>query len=583
MPVFFSTNPAEWYSVDGVYIATEPPPAVPDVDLSSATITKIVGDFPWGRTDTILTLSSSQDFKKLLGNAQSPEDYRGYRAIAGKQWGEIHAVRLSEGTQAKSSIDLHYEGEYTVGTYDTNDDYELTISGVPNAPITVGAQSGDHASEDDIYSHLETEINNHADLSEVVRAVADLAGDILYVVPDGDEDWSVSLNTPSNTGAHSFQSIVEQYTLTADHVGAVGDEIHVLHHQVSSSEFEIEEVWGSESARHGPFNFDGTSSTAQAINDELKWTEFVWDASFNSNSNPRSRTRGVNLSGGADANLTSGNSTPYEDALDVLASDEDGGQIIAAEPRLDETPNDALIQKGRTIAGNQRARFLHQAVASPYSLADNISKAGTYADDNLILTAHRVQQFIEGSEHTINLSAFVASVMAKLPPQFSPAAYRAREYLQPITDFEAGVNPSRANYQNAVDNGALVLQREKGGVWKLRSGVTTDTSPGFELITRSVLKDLVGTEIGQALLPFQNMPSTDQRVDQAKAAIQKVIGQLKGSEDVPTSRVIRDGTVNLVTHTSDTVQFQTRVELFGEMRYLIANLEIGAGIQIDVE
>lgn len=586
MPVFFSKNTADWFAVDGVYIAELDQPADAELD-GNAGLTKIVGQFPWGPTDEIIELGSSAELKKLLGNASSPEDYKGFRSIVGKKWGPLHVVRISEGAQAQAAIIIRSSGLYTVGTYDTGDDYSLTFSSVDgNGPYTVTALSGDHSNEDDVYSHLETEINNHNVLQNHVDALAELSSDQMLVTGSGDEDWSVSLNSPA-TGSHNFASPTEQYQLNAKYPGAAGNEISVDHvwHPGSPPQFEFVLSWGAETQRFGPYDFDGSSGVASTINDDLgngTWVDFSWHANFNGD-RTEDRSNFVSLVGGTDASLGSSKSQPYVDGLDVLAADEDGGQIFVAETELNETANDAVISKGQSVADGSRARFLAQAVGSSDTLDSRISKAGTYADDRLALAAHRVKQFIEGSLRTVDLIPFVASAMANSPPNKSPAAWSNREYFQAIGDFEDGVSPTRADYVEAVDQGALVLEREQGGIWKLRSGVTTDTTAGKQRIARRVMTDYVGINVGQALLPYQNEPPRPDVVDGVKSAVDRRLERMEGTGDIPESQLIEDFTNVVDAVQSDSVRFKLQVELWGEMRHIIAAVTVGAQVTIEEE
>jgi len=584
MPVFLTTNAAEWYAVDGVYIAELDQPAGAQLD-GNAGLTKMVGQFPWGPTDEIIEVGSSGEYRqKLLGNTTDPENYKGHRSIVGKAWGPLHIVRVSEASQAKASVDVRAPGEYTVGTYDGGDSYELTFSNVPNGPHTVKSDggAGDHSAEDDVYTDLESKIKNHSDLGDVLAVNADTQNDKLLIWGDGDEDWSVSTNSAA-TGSHSFTQGNAQYTITGEYVGSAGNQIGVIHTQVDASNFKLTVVWGAEATTYGPYAWDGQSDTKSDINDDVDYIDFDWHANFAAAEQPKDQTNDVKLSGGADASLGASKSQPYIDGLDVLTADEDGGNILCAETELNETPNDAVIAKGQTVASGSRARYIHQSVGSSNTLDSRISKAGTYSDDRLIMPAHRVKQFIEGKLRTVDLAPFVASAMANSPPNKSPAAWSNREYFQAVRDFADGVSPTRSDYVNAVDQGALVLQREQGGVWKLRSGITTDTTSGKERIARRVMVDYVGINIGQALLPFQNEPPRPDVVTGAKAAMDRRLERMAGDPSAPESQLFEDFSTTTDAVNPDSVRYKVQVELWGELRHIIAAVQVGANVTISEE
>lgn len=102
MTVFRSTNPADWYAADGVYIAEQDAPRSPRIE--GTRFLGVVGEFPWGPTNELVEVNEGSDLlTKLVGKASRPQDYKGYRALAGKTMGKIYAVRVEGTGMAKAS------------------------------------------------------------------------------------------------------------------------------------------------------------------------------------------------------------------------------------------------------------------------------------------------------------------------------------------------------------------------------------------------------------------------------------------------------------------------------------------------
>lgn len=578
MAVYYSTIPTEWYELEGVYIAEIEPVEQPSIQ-SNATLGKLVGDFPWGPTDEIIQISTAPELEEeLIGNTANPENYRGFRALSGKRFGELHVVRISESSQSKAETQIRAPGVYEVTTYDSGDDYELTFSGVDNAPITITSASGDHSVEDDVYTDLKTKINSHDSLGDEVRAVADTTNDELEISGNGNEGWSVSLNTPT-TGSHQFTQGAIQYEIDAEYVGAAGNEIAIGHTQRNSgNEFEITVEWGNDVQTFGPFDFDGNSDTETTINDEVEHIDFTWASSYNG-TNPLDRPNNVSMAGGTDAQLGTSTNDPYIDALAVLEADEMGGIVWPAEPsHLEESATNGLIAELQSHADKMRATAVSQAVATSgntgsYSFQNNVTVADTYSDDRLIVCPHRVKQFIEGSLKTVDLTSFVVSAMVNTSPHISPAAQRNAEYLQPIRDFEDDVAPRRGDFVDARQAGAVAVERQKGGTWSIVSGVMSDRTP----IPTRQMRDLIAENSGRVLQPYQSEPPYPENVDGAKGSLETMLGTLE------TDRLIKDFSVRTVQVQDDSVKYETKVDLWGEMGSIVNLVKVGRSVEITEE
>lgn len=104
--VYYSKNPVDWYELEGIYIALTQPPT-PAAISSNAGLTKIVAELPWGPVGEIIECGSGKEFVgKVVGQAATPEDYKGVQSVTGKQWGKLVLSRVGHSGQSKSSVTL---------------------------------------------------------------------------------------------------------------------------------------------------------------------------------------------------------------------------------------------------------------------------------------------------------------------------------------------------------------------------------------------------------------------------------------------------------------------------------------------
>jgi hypothetical protein len=594
MPVYFSDIPSEWFELEGVYIGdiAQPPPATLS---SNGRLTKIVADFPWGPTDEIVEMSGSSGLEPLIGQAEAPENYGGFRAITGKRWGAVHVVRVTDAGHQEGAIDIRDAGIFEVTTYDTSDDFKLEFSNIDGGgPYSVVAKSGDHAAEDDVYTELADKVANHSVLPDHIEVTADTQNDRLEITGSGNETWTATASVPTGgSGAVSWTSPTKQYTLTAEYPGAVGNEIEITHEQRNGgSDFVITVTWGNSVQTYGPFPYDGTAGTKEDINEVLEYVVFDWHNNYDG-TNPLDRSNGVALKGGSDANLS--DNTPYIDGIDVMASGQDGGVIMTPETPFvdaesgtnDETENNGIIARLATYANNKRALALVQAVADQsktgaYGLDNNNAVANTYSDDNLFLFNHRVKQFIEGDLHTVDLAPFAASALANISEHISPAAYQsAREYYQPIRGYEDGIAPTRPDRVEAREAGANMAVQDNGGVWRLHYAVTADVGGDNELVSTKRMELFVGLNVAEASTPYQNEPPLPSNKAGVQSAINKRLELMEGDPAAPPTRMIEDFTNQLIDEGPTYVIFKQSVELWGEMGSIVNLQKVGERVQIE--
>lgn len=208
--VYFSTNPIDWYALEGIYIALTQPPAPASID-SNAGLTKLVAEMPWGPVNKLVAADTGKKLKdQLVGEAKTPTDYKGMRAITGKQWGNLHVVRVGHSGQAKSSVTLQdsvpqdaytIEAKY-VGAVGDEIEYEHVDNGDGTFDLTItwGQQSVTYEGLELTTASLDDGVDNDFVNVTVVNTGASVPADATGTLSGGsdgtpgDSDYSDALD-----------------------------------------------------------------------------------------------------------------------------------------------------------------------------------------------------------------------------------------------------------------------------------------------------------------------------------------------------------------------------------------------------
>lgn len=98
-----TNNPTLWRLTDSIILVEKEQPAPATVGAGDGAV-GIVGQFPWGAPHVVHEPLSSQQLQAMLfGQVESPENWGGYRALAGKRWGKLYLVRVEADDAAKAS------------------------------------------------------------------------------------------------------------------------------------------------------------------------------------------------------------------------------------------------------------------------------------------------------------------------------------------------------------------------------------------------------------------------------------------------------------------------------------------------
>jgi len=563
MAVLFEKNPLIWRQTDGIYIVESDQPEAPEIVGNNSV--KIVGEFPWGPPDEVVEVGSRDQLqKRLLGQYSAPEEYGGYRSLVGKQFGPMRIVRVKPSSGAgKASMVVRDDAKVTLDGVTDAKDYTVSIDSTDyTETASVGSDTATKVLE-----RIAAQLNNN---EPKVRAYVD-SGD-LYIVGAESQTWTIAVSTTSGDTIAKTDP-TKAVTVTAKYFGAAPNEMEVSWER-SGAEWKAAITWGQKTVETDFHTFDAAGMTAAG--DAQEWVDFSLHA--DNGSNPSGSSGDAPMTGGSDGTASDSDWTggpTSAKGLEVLRQTDHGGFLFAAE-YTSSTWRSSL----ETFLDDQRAQGCAQAEQSD-DFDTNATEADKTADDRLSLALHRVQQQIAGNDYTVDLAPFVASLWSQIPPHYSVADAENAEYLQAIKGLPSGVSLSWPQWRKADEVGGITLEKMNAADWKVHAGITSD--PDTPSMVRRRMTDVVGASVGNALLPYQNKPTMDTFVDGAKNAVEDALEAMQGEDGIPQTRMIDDFQVTTQSVTSDSVIFQIAVKIWGEMRYLIANLNVGAGVTISEE
>lgn len=366
----------------------------------------------------------------------------------------------------------------------------------------------------------------------------------------------------------------DMFSVTAKYKGVAGNEIQVLYTKVDANTFNLRVIWG---ARQDDYlNLPRALNAFAGISSDI--VDFAWLDANLSGALEDSDVAAVALSGGSngtvnDLSFTGDVSNVH--GLRVLEDTSDGGFVVFAE----RTSAD-LISALRAHIAMKRCQGAAQASTSN-AFSDNATAANAIADDRLSLALHRVRQRFSGVEYTVDLAPFVAAVWSQIPNHYSVADYDNAAQLREIVRLPDGVSINRPEWVRAQEVGGITLEKLDVGGYKFHSGLTSDPAKP-SMVTRR-MKDVVGATVGFALLPYQNKPPINIFVDAALASIGSALSLMQGIDDVPQSQQIEAHAEELLSRSGTAVIYNVQVKLWGEMRFIIANITVGEDIVITIE
>lgn len=450
----------------------------------------------------------------------------------------------------------------------------------PAAPRFSGVQRTAHLVGQFPWGPADTliEVRSASDLTQLFGQATDLASYGGYRALTG-KRWGVLeiVRVEADDAAAATRILADSiptnaYTVTAKYKSAAGNQISVKHTKIDANTFDVEVKWGTKIETFEGVTFDAAGMSSI----DSEWVTFALHG--DSGANPDSDADFVALAGGDNGTLVDLNwtgSDVSDQGLRILRSGSDGGVWFAAE-----FTSAAWLTELRAAVDVKRGH----AFAQPSTADDfdsNETAAEAVADERLVLFGHRVLQTINGTQYTVDLVAFAASVYVNTPPNLSLAEDRWSEYLTTIDGLPAGVELSREYWVAADAAGMNMLERRDTGGFRFHMAITSDPAAGKTSFIRRRMTDFVNDNIASALQPYRNKaPIPAHRRGALRAQIQR-LQLMKGSDDVPDSQMVEAFSVNESASDASSVEYLVKVKLWGEMRYLIAHVQVGENVNIE--
>lgn len=358
--------------------------------------------------------------------------------------------------------------------------------------------------------------------------------------------------------------------LTAKYFGVAGNEITVAWTNVDADTFDIQIAWGSKIETFEGVDFDADGMAFITANSTLI------DAALNGAGGENPETAAAaNLATGANGTLAAADYTGSDvsaKGFRILRQMEDGGVVVAAEYTHADLITELLLH-GLV----KRCKCLAQASTSD-THSTNITAAGGISDQRLNLFTHRVRQNVNGTVYTVDLTAFYAAIYSSISPRESVAQKRWKSFLAPIVGLPAGVELIREKWIEANDAGAIMLEKLKNGGYKFHMDITSDPTDGATSSVRRRMNDFVNEEMADVLDEYSNRPPTTENRRLALVAGNKRLTTMTKPEG---NGLIEAFSFRELAKDGDSVTFETKVKLWGEMRFIINYVTVGENVTIE--
>lgn len=380
----------------------------------------------------------------------------------------------------------------------------------------------------------------------------------------------------NDTQAKAIRTLVDAlaadvYSVEAKYPGIVGDQISTQHTDNTDGTFDLVISWGEISNTYAGLEL--TAASFETVDDPFVVLTLIDDVAPDM---PATDADPVDLTGGsngafADEDYTGG-PTDFR-GLRVLELAEDGGEVFAAE-----YTSPAWISELMNHSNEKRCGAIAQADATD-DFDANATAAEALGTQRLWLPLHRIKQIIAGVNTTVDLAPFIASALANEPRHISPASARNKKYFEQVTGWADGIIIGRGELQKAKEVGGLCLERDNDRRYKLNPGRASDAET---FIATRRMRDLVATNTGLALMPFQNEPPSELNAQSGKKAISDRMALLIGPEGgTVNDQMIREFTVETVSRTSNMTIYEIRVGLWGENEAVVGKMIVGETVTFE--
>lgn len=183
---------------------------------------------------------------------------------------------------------------------------------------------------------------------------------------------------------------------------------------------------------------------------------------------------------------------------------------------------------------------------------------------------------------------FLAALESNLPPENNPgqAAAPVPVVLSGVLGFQRGApNLTMAEYIQFRASGIAALKMDRVSGPIIQSGITSSLTSGEKNIYRRRMADFIQDSCADLLDPLSKLPQTQQRKDDATAAVESFLSGLL-SENDPSAQRISDYNVDSVSGNTPELEalgvfvLVITVRLLSTMDFIVLNATIGENVSV---
>jgi hypothetical protein len=294
------------------------------------------------------------------------------------------------------------------------------------------------------------------------------------------------------------------------------------------------------------------------------------------------------LTGGSDGDAAA---QAWTDAIDLLLADREVGILFCAEPPAGVTAavlNAYIKSKVGPTAG--AGAPVTAVLAGP--AGDDIDaaalEAAQYRNDELLYVWPWRYQVYAGAANThtdgkvlVPGNDAVAAALAAIGPDRDVSGPEGTEIIHACTSGLEFENRTRADYVTANQQGICGLEHDPDLGYRVRTPITTDLTPGKELIYRTRMKDYLNFSIAGALKFYAGQPITPDWEEEVTGAIQDFLDGAK------RDALIRDFSVDVESVNTDAniakgiYRIKVKIQLWGIARSIVLMSQVGASVEIE--
>lgn len=283
----------------------------------------------------------------------------------------------------------------------------------------------------------------------------------------------------------------------------------------------------------------------------------------------------ITLTQGSDGTVADAD---YTAALILLESVESVTVVFTDRPG--SVPNLALISHCNKM-GN-RIPILHEATTTTKTAA--ITAVGGYrgAKDRGILAWPWLYQY-NYETSTVELSnpaAWVASVISMIPEEWDPAVVDAAEYLNGVLGLEF-TNLVRQDYIDLKNAGIMAFEKDDDYGYKIKSGITVSTDETLSMVFRRRMCDLLTTDIGRGLKPYQNKIMTEDNMADCIGAVTNYLEDKKTKKRILDYQVDGESMNTPASMANGEFHILAQVRIHPSMRHIVLHAEVGESVVIN--